>query len=77
MNAGQVSGFTGGLTVSIANGPFSSSGYTNTNRPTFSGTATPFATVQLYARYLNIDSQLPLGEAVAGANGQWTLTTGP
>jgi hypothetical protein len=73
----QVYGFTGGLTNSIVNGPLAASGYTNTNRPTFSGTAAPFAIVQLYARNVNVDAPLPLGEAVTSANGQWTLTTGP
>jgi len=77
VNTNQVYGFTGGLANSIVNGPLAASGYTNTNRPTFSGTSAPFAIVQLYARYLNVDAELPLGEAVASANGQWTLTTGP
>ncbi len=69
--------FTGGLAPITGNGPNAVEGYTNTNRPTFSGTSAPFAIVQLYARYLNVDAELPLGEAVASANGQWTLTTGP
>jgi hypothetical protein len=77
VNTNQVYGFTGGLANLIVNGPLAASGYTNTNRPTFSGTSAPFAIVQLYARYLNVDAELPLGEAVASANGQWTLTTGP
>jgi Bacterial Ig-like domain len=70
-------GFSGGLAPITGNGPNAVEGYTNTNRPTFSGTSAPFAIVQLYARYLNADAELPLGEAVASANGQWTLTTGP
>ncbi len=69
--------FTGGLAPIPGNGPNAAEGYTNTNRPTFNGTSAPFAIVQLYARYLNVDAELPLGEAVASANGQWTLTTGP
>src|SRR5271157_2947538 len=77
VNTNQVYGFTGGLANLIVNGPLAANGYTNTNRPTFSGTSAPFAIVQLYARYLNADAELPLGEAVASANGQWTLTTGP
>ncbi len=48
-----------------------------THRPTFRGTTAPYATVQLYARLLNIDAVLPLGEAVADSNGNWTLQTGP
>ncbi len=77
VNTNQVYGFTGGLANSIVNGPLAANGYTNTNRPTFDGTSAPFAIVQLYARYVNVDAELPLGEAVASANGQWTLTTGP
>jgi hypothetical protein len=68
---------TGGLADAPANGPHSAAGFTNTDRPIFSGTATPFAIVQLYARHVNVDAQLPLGEAVADAQGRWTLTTGP
>lgn len=67
---------TGTLDV-IRNGPHSANGFTNTNRPTFSGTATPFSTVQLYARHFNTDAELPLGEAVTSANGQWSLTVSP
>ena len=77
LNAGTNVNFTGGLANLIVNGPLAANGYTNTNRPTFSGTSAPFAIVQLYARYVNVDAELPLGEAVASANGQWTLTTGP
>ncbi len=44
-------GFSGGLDPNSDNGPFADAGYTNTNRPTFSGTAVPFSVVQLYARY--------------------------
>jgi hypothetical protein len=68
---------TGGLTAIITNGPHSASGFTNTNRPTFTGTTAPFAIVQLYARHFNVDAELPLGEAVADGNGHWSLTTGP
>ena len=77
LNAATSANFPGGLAPIPGNGPNAADGYTNTNRPTFSGTSAPFAIVQLYARYLNVDAELPLGEAVASANGQWTLTTGP
>ena len=77
VNSNQVYGFTGGLAPIPGNGSNAAAGYTNTNRPTFSGTSAPFAIVQLYTRYVNVDAELPLGEAVASANGQWTLTTGP
>jgi hypothetical protein len=75
--ASSASGFSGGLANLISNGPHAANGFTNTNWPTFSGTAAPFAVVQLYARRFNVDAQLPLGLAVAGASGQWSLTTGP
>jgi hypothetical protein len=77
VSANQATGFTGGLTDSIVNGPLSANGYTSTNRPTFSGTAPPFSIVRLYARYLSVDAPIALGEAVTSASGQWTLTTGP
>jgi hypothetical protein len=67
----------GGLTNVISNGPHAAMGFTNTDRPTFSGTTAPFSTVQLYGRHFNADAELPLGEAVASTSGQWTLTTGP
>jgi hypothetical protein len=74
---GSGSALTGGLADATANGPHAAAGFTNTDRPIFSGTAAPFAIVQLYARHFNVDAQLPLGEAVADAYGHWTLTTGP
>ena len=52
-------------------------GFTNTNRPTISGNAIPFSTVQLYARFWGVDAVQPLGEAVTNASGQWTLPVGP
>src|SRR5262249_40311534 len=70
-------GFTGGLDPYADNGSHVAMGYTNTNRPTFSGTAVPFATVQLFARFWGADAVQPLGEAVTNANGQWVLTVGP
>lgn len=71
------SGLIGGLATTIGNGPHAADGFTNTNRPTFIGTAAPYSIVQLYARHFNTDAEQPLGEAVTNASGQWTLTTGP
>jgi hypothetical protein len=68
---------TGGLADVITNGPHAAAGFTNTNRPTFTGTTAPFAIVQLYARHFHVDAEMPLGEAVADGNGHWSLTTGP
>ena len=77
VTSNTVYSFTGGLADVITNGPHAAMGFTNTNRPTFTGTAAPYAIVQLYARHFNTDAKLPLGEAVANGNGQWSLTTGP
>ena len=69
--------FTGGLARVPANGAFISSGYATTNQPTFDGTAGAYAIVQLFARPLNVDAELPLGETVADSSGHWSLATGP
>jgi PKD repeat protein len=69
--------FTGGLAAVPGNGPNAASGYTDTDRPTFSGTTVPFSIVQLSARLSGVDATLPLGQAVAGQDGQWSLATGP
>ena len=69
--------FTGGLAPVPGNGPFISSGYATTNQPTFDGTAAAYAIVQLFARPLNVDTELPLGETVADPSGHWSLATGP
>ena len=68
--------FTGGL-APVGNGRYAFLGYTNTNRPTFSGQATPFSTIQLFARLSGVDATAPLGEAIAAINGNWSLDTGP
>jgi large repetitive protein len=68
---------TGGLDLGGENGPFASSGFSATNRPTFSGTTVPFALVQLFARRTDVDATLSLGQTVAGANGAWSLGVGP
>jgi hypothetical protein len=69
--------FTGGLALNANNGNHVLMGYTNTNRPTFSGTAVPFATVQLFGKFWGADAVQPLGEAVTNASGQWSLMVGP
>lgn len=68
---------TGGLAPVSSNGPHAAAGFTNTNRPTFSGTATPFSIVQLDSRHFNVDAVLPIGETVADSTGHWTLAAGP
>jgi hypothetical protein len=69
--------FTGGLDPLSSIAPGAAPGFTNTNRPTFAGTAPPFATIQLFGRRLGVDATLPLGQTVASATGQWRLLTGP
>ncbi len=66
-----------GMLAAAGNGPRSQIGYTNTNEPTFTGIAPPFSTIQLYARPFGVDTELPLGETVAGSTGQWILSGGP
>ncbi len=68
---------TGGIANLASNGPHAAIGFTNTNRPIFSGTGVPFTIVQLYGRHFNADAELPLGEAVVSGTGQWSLTSSP
>ena len=76
-SAAQVFAFSGGLAPVPSNGPNAAFGYTNTNRPTFSGTAPLYSTVQLFARPSSLDVNEPLGYAIASTTGQWNLATGP
>ena len=68
---------SGGLSAEPGNGPNAASGYTDTDRPTFSGTTVPYSIVQLYSQLAGVDATLPLGQAVATASGQWSFTSGP
>jgi hypothetical protein len=74
---GNAASLTGGLAVVVTNGPHVVHGFTNTNRPIFSGTAPAFSTVQIYSRHFHVDARIPIGEAVADASGHWTFTSGP
>ena len=69
--------FTIALAPVPSNGPNAANGLTITNRPTLTGTAPPFALVQLTANRIDVDATLDLGEAVANGSGQWTLGTNP
>jgi hypothetical protein len=69
--------FTIALAPLPENGPRAGLGLSTTNRPTFTGTAAPFAIVRLTARRAGVDAPLSLGEAVADGSGRWTLGTGP
>jgi len=77
LNTATSASFPGGLAPIPGNGPNAAAGYSITNRPTFSGTAAPFATVELFASPAGIDVNNSLGFAIASATGQWTLATGP
>jgi hypothetical protein len=69
--------FTGGLAAVPGNGSSYASGHASTRRPTFAGTASAFAVVQLFAAPLgNTDAVVPLGQTVADADGNWSLVTG-
>ena len=75
VTAGQTVAFTGGLAPIQSNGSQSANGVTDTNVPTFSGTAPPLSIVQLFA------SGAPFAPAIAppvtaDAAGYWTVTAG-
>ena len=74
--SGPTLSFSGQLSA-VGNGNNYAAGYTNTNQPTFIGSAPPFSTVELYAKPHGIDTELSLGEAVTNGAGQWALTAGP
>lgn len=61
------------FTGSLAGGAVS----TSTDRPTFSGTANPFALVRFFARMAGVDGNPSIGQTIADANGRWSLTVGP
>ncbi len=77
VNTGSNFNFSGMLSQIPGNGPNAAQGYTDTNRPTFSGTVAPFSTVKLFARPSAYDANEPLGTAIASGSGQWNLATGP
>jgi hypothetical protein len=76
-NVTQTPVFTAALAPFSDTSPTHAGGFTNTNRPTFSGTAPPYALAQLIARPINIDAIIPVGQTAASGAGQWTLSTGP
>ena len=69
--------FSGMLDPSSDTGVSNTDGITSINQPTFQGTATPFAVVQLLARPQGQSDLVALGQTVADPSGQWTLTVGP
>ncbi len=77
LNSASNFNFSGGLAPIPGNGPYASQGDTNTNRPTFSGTAPAFATVELFGRLAGYDANNALGTAIASGSGQWSLAVGP
>ncbi|AMV37293.1 Ig-like domain-containing protein [Planctomyces sp. SH-PL62] len=72
-----VAPLTGGLAPSSDSGVSGSDGVTNVSRPTFLGSSTPWAVVQLYAVRASswpTETRL-LGQAIAGGDGTWSLTS--
>jgi len=69
--------FSGMLDPSSDTGVSNTDGITSINQPTFSGTATPYAVVQLLARPQGQSDLVSLGQTVADPSGQWSLTVGP
>jgi streptogramin lyase len=78
---------TAPFSIAVANGTGAISGFlvapsgftgniTNVNRPTFQGTASKFALVQLYAQGFGSSAGLSvyLGQTLAGPDGSWSLT---
>jgi photosystem II stability/assembly factor-like uncharacterized protein len=68
--------------VSVSLNPMSDSssphiGVTHFTQPIFDGTAAPFATVQLFAQQPGQPSPSLIGQATAGADGTWSLTSAP
>jgi hypothetical protein len=69
--------FSGALDPASDTGVSNTDGITSINQPTFRGTATPYAIVQLLARPQGQSDLVSLGQTVAGPDGQWSLTVGP
>ena len=69
--------FSGGLDPASDTGVSNTDGITSIDQPTFRGTATPYAVVQLLARPQGQSDLVSLGQTVADPNGQWSLTVGP
>jgi streptogramin lyase len=73
---GPVLPLTGFLTPESISGPDKNLNITNVNRPTFQGTASAFAIVQLFAQKAttNPTTSIYLGQTIAGPDGLWSLT---
>jgi hypothetical protein len=65
------------LDPSSDTGVSNTDGITSINQPTFRGTATPYAIVQLLARPQGQSNLVSLGQTVTDPTGQWSLTVGP
>jgi Bacterial Ig-like domain len=69
--------FSGMLDPASDTGVSNTDGITSINQPTFVGTATPYAIVQLLARPQGQSNLVSLGQTVTDPTGQWSLTVGP
>lgn len=73
----QTPPFTGRLDPLSDTGVSNNDGITNINQPTFSGTAQPYSLIQIYSKLPQQLGPILQGSTVAGADGSWSLATGP
>src|SRR5271157_962698 len=73
----QAQPFTGRLDPLSDTGESNSDGITNINQPTFSGTAQPYSLIQIYSKLPQQLGPILQGSTIAGADGSWSLATGP
>ncbi len=70
------SALSGQLDPQSDTGVSGTDGITSINQPAFTGTALPYAIVQLFGRRSDQAQPVFLGQAVANANGAWSLSVG-
>jgi hypothetical protein len=73
----QARAFTGGLDPLYDTGPSNTDGVTRINQPKFSGTAYPYSLVQIYSQRATALAPVLLGQSLAGADGSWSVYSGP
>ncbi len=70
----QVRPISGGLAAISDTGASQSDGVTRIDQPTFVGAAQPYSLIQLYAQRAGVGNAVPLGQAISGADGTWSIT---